>query len=551
MRERATQAAQGRRRRARAADQHLPLAGPALPADRARARRAAARLLDLRFRRLAGASSRTCCRPGTKADALERMRQTGVEGQERGPVPEQALEAASSPREIEAAEVYAQLPAPPRRLQRGRFRRPDPPAAGAARRRRRAGRGLARTHPLPAGRRVPGHQRRAVPPAEGPGRPARRLHRGRRRRPEHLCLARRQSGEPATNWRSDYPALKVVKLEQNYRCSARILRAANAVIAQEPARAPRKKLWSAARRRRADPRAANARTTSTRPRRSPSEIRYRQAQARRALERVRDPVPRQPPVAARWKRRCSLLRMPYHLTGGTAFLERAEVKDAARLAAPARQPRRRRGLPARGGVAQARGRRAPRWRNWARLAQPRAPGPAVARGREVTPCCSSCRRARPSALAGFTTHRSASCAPRRESRGAGELVAPLMPSNPALLARTCARSQGRGAACSSAAWATSTNWSTGCAKAPSAAGRRRRPRRATGAADPRRPRRSRQRRAADDPARRQGPRVPLRVHRSAARTATCRTRAASRKAASTRSAACSTSASPAPRNSSR
>ena len=32
----------------------------------------------------------------------------------------------------------------------------------------------------------------------------------------------------------DYPALKVIKLEQNYRCSARILRAANTVIANNP-----------------------------------------------------------------------------------------------------------------------------------------------------------------------------------------------------------------------------------------------------------------------------------------------------------------------------
>jgi ATP-dependent DNA helicase Rep len=34
-----------------------------------------------------------------------------------------------------------------------------------------------------------------------------------------------------------------------------------------------------------------------------------------------------------------LLRIPYHLSGGTAFLDRGEVKDAARLAAPARQSR--------------------------------------------------------------------------------------------------------------------------------------------------------------------------------------------------------------------
>jgi ATP-dependent DNA helicase Rep len=41
----------------------------------------------------------------------------------------------------------------------------------------------------------------------------------------------------------DYPALKVITLEQNYRCSARILRSANTVIANNP-HAHVKKLWS-------------------------------------------------------------------------------------------------------------------------------------------------------------------------------------------------------------------------------------------------------------------------------------------------------------------
>lgn len=41
----------------------------------------------------------------------------------------------------------------------------------------------------------------------------------------------------------DYPALKVVKLEQNYRCSKRILHAANALIAHNP-HVFEKKLWS-------------------------------------------------------------------------------------------------------------------------------------------------------------------------------------------------------------------------------------------------------------------------------------------------------------------
>ncbi|HQW64841.1 MAG TPA: UvrD-helicase domain-containing protein, partial [Pseudomonadota bacterium] len=42
---------------------------------------------------------------------------------------------------------------------------------------------------------------------------------------------------------SDYPALRIVKLEQNYRCSNRVLRAANALIANNPHEHP-KTLWS-------------------------------------------------------------------------------------------------------------------------------------------------------------------------------------------------------------------------------------------------------------------------------------------------------------------
>jgi ATP-dependent DNA helicase Rep len=41
----------------------------------------------------------------------------------------------------------------------------------------------------------------------------------------------------------DYPALQIVKLEQNYRCSNRVLRAANALIANNPHEHP-KTLWS-------------------------------------------------------------------------------------------------------------------------------------------------------------------------------------------------------------------------------------------------------------------------------------------------------------------
>src|SRR5690606_40811831 len=42
---------------------------------------------------------------------------------------------------------------------------------------------------------------------------------------------------------TDYPDLRVIKLEQNYRCSNRVLRAANALIANNP-HTHLKTLWS-------------------------------------------------------------------------------------------------------------------------------------------------------------------------------------------------------------------------------------------------------------------------------------------------------------------
>lgn len=123
----------------------------------------------------------------------------------------------------------------------------------------------------------------------------------------------------------DYPALQVIKLEQNYRCSNRVLRAANALIANNPHEHP-KKLWSD------QPdgdriRVWECRDNEHEAEKVAAEISY--------LHTARD---------APWSDFCilfrgnhqsrplekamQLLRIPYHLTGGTAFLERQEVKDA-------------------------------------------------------------------------------------------------------------------------------------------------------------------------------------------------------------------------------
>ncbi|MDZ4348253.1 MAG: UvrD-helicase domain-containing protein [Xanthomonadaceae bacterium] len=123
----------------------------------------------------------------------------------------------------------------------------------------------------------------------------------------------------------DYPRLTVIKLEQNYRCSARILRAANALIERNPHAYP-KRLWS--------------------ERDDGPPIRVRECEnATQEAERVAaeiDFLHRQWELP--WSEFAVLfrgnhqsrplekalqqLRVPYHLTGGTAFLDRGEVKDA-------------------------------------------------------------------------------------------------------------------------------------------------------------------------------------------------------------------------------
>ena len=123
----------------------------------------------------------------------------------------------------------------------------------------------------------------------------------------------------------DYPSLKVVKLEQNYRCSNRVLRAANALIAHNPHEHP-KALWS-----------DNA---------DGERIRVWECRdAAHEAEKVADQVHfLHTTRAAPWSDFCilfrgnhqsralekalQLLRVPYHLSGGTAFLDRGEVKDA-------------------------------------------------------------------------------------------------------------------------------------------------------------------------------------------------------------------------------
>lgn len=122
----------------------------------------------------------------------------------------------------------------------------------------------------------------------------------------------------------DYPTLKVVKLEQNYRCGKRILRAANKLIANNPHK-HLKQLFSDL------PEGAPIRVMECKDSEHEAErvaadlthiaekhqakwmdfaILYRGNHQSRALEKA-----------------LRLSRVPYHISGGTAFLDRGEVKD--------------------------------------------------------------------------------------------------------------------------------------------------------------------------------------------------------------------------------
>jgi len=123
----------------------------------------------------------------------------------------------------------------------------------------------------------------------------------------------------------DYPDLRVVKLEQNYRCSNRVLRAANALIANNPHEHP-KALWSD------NPdgdriRVWECRDAAHEAEKVASEIQF-QAQKNGLPWSEFAVLFRGNHQSRALEKALQLLRVPYHLTGGTAFLDRGEVKDA-------------------------------------------------------------------------------------------------------------------------------------------------------------------------------------------------------------------------------
>ncbi len=123
----------------------------------------------------------------------------------------------------------------------------------------------------------------------------------------------------------DYPALRIVKLEQNYRCSNRVLRAANALIANNP-HEHLKTLWS----QQADGeriRILECRDGEHEAERIASEIHFI-AQSRKVEWGEFCILFRGNHQSRPLEKALQLLRVPYHLSGGTAFLDRGEVKDA-------------------------------------------------------------------------------------------------------------------------------------------------------------------------------------------------------------------------------
>ena len=262
--------------------------------------------------------------PGTKPDAVQATRALVSQAKNAGLSPEQAQDAARAPREREAAALYARYQARLATFNAVDFddliRLPlqllETDAEAVAAWRERIGYLL-----VDECQDTNDAQYRLLKALAGPqghftcvGDDDQSIYAWRGANPENLSQLAR-----------DYPALRIVKLEQNYRCSNRVLHAANALIAHNPHEHP-KKLWSE----------------------QPDGERIRVWECDNAAheaEKVASEIHfQQQKLGAPWSDFCvlfrgnhqsralekalQLLRVPYHLSGGTAFLERGEVKDA-------------------------------------------------------------------------------------------------------------------------------------------------------------------------------------------------------------------------------
>ncbi|HRQ63979.1 MAG TPA: UvrD-helicase domain-containing protein [Xanthomonadaceae bacterium] len=127
-----------------------------------------------------------------------------------------------------------------------------------------------------------------------------------------------------TTLKHDFPALKVVALEQNYRSTRRVLRVANALIAHNP-HLFEKKLWSGL---------GEGEPVRVLPCRDPeheaecivADLVHR-AQAERRPWSDFAVLYRGNHQARTIERALRLAEVPYHLSGGTAYFDRIEIKD--------------------------------------------------------------------------------------------------------------------------------------------------------------------------------------------------------------------------------
>jgi len=123
----------------------------------------------------------------------------------------------------------------------------------------------------------------------------------------------------------DYPSLKVVKLEQNYRSAGRILKAANQLIANNP-HAIEKKLWSEL--GYGDPiRVIKTRSEDAEAERIATEILTKHLH-KKAEYRDFAVLYRGNHQAKLIELKLQAHQVPYKLSGGTSFFARNEIKDA-------------------------------------------------------------------------------------------------------------------------------------------------------------------------------------------------------------------------------
>jgi ATP-dependent DNA helicase Rep len=123
----------------------------------------------------------------------------------------------------------------------------------------------------------------------------------------------------------DFPALKVIKLEQNYRSTGAILRAANAVIAANPKLFP-KSLWSE--HGEGDPvKRIEADNEEHEADRAVSWIQARRQAGGDATWRDFAILYRANHQAKTFEQALRKAQIPYQVSGGQSFFDRAEIKD--------------------------------------------------------------------------------------------------------------------------------------------------------------------------------------------------------------------------------